>query len=124
MPSEFAISVGGGGSALTAGPTVKSAVAVMPAISVRGGDPLAVIFPLPVEHLVAALGIEVMQFVDQHGDVTQSFPTQRQLDAYRGAPPIFTSLPAATRAAPLPGQTDVASVGGGSALKRDSGNRV
>jgi hypothetical protein len=95
MPSELAISVGGGGSTLAAGPTLKSAVAAMPAISVRGGDPRAMVFPLPVEHLVAALGIEVMQFVDHHGDVTQSFPTQRQLDAYRDAPPIFTTVPAA-----------------------------
>jgi len=48
-------------------------------------------FPSPVEHFNAALGIEVMQFAGQDGAAGQTFPSQRQLDAYRDAQPAPSS---------------------------------
>jgi hypothetical protein len=81
MPTDLSIStVTASQPSLTARP----ASAAAPQAASQAAEAPA--FPQPVGHLDAALGIEVMQFVDQSGGVTQSFPSPRQLEAYRDAP--------------------------------------
>ena len=60
----------------TSAPTPASTPAPAPGTSGNG-------FPNPTFQLDAALGIVVIQFHDAAGAVTNSIPSQRQLDAYR-----------------------------------------
>jgi len=77
MPDDLAISAAHSAPALATNPKpVATAVKDDPS----SDNPAP--FPNPVSHLDAALGIEVMQFVDNAGGITQSFPTQRQLASY------------------------------------------
>jgi hypothetical protein len=52
--------------------------------------------PHPVNpdfHLDLALNIVVLQFFDSKGDVTQSIPSQKQLDAYRAEGDVTPAHP-------------------------------
>jgi len=95
MPNDLSISAAGGAASFA---TTPAPLANTP--SVGSSTSSAAPFPSPVEHLNAAMGIEVMQFVAQNGAVTQSFPSQRQIDAYRDAaqtpsPPASNPVPTA-----------------------------
>ena len=81
MPNDLSI-----GATNQAAPYIAAAKAAATAVTENSNSSTAVKFPSPVEHLDAALGIEVLQFVGQNGAVTQSFPSQRQLDAYQTSP--------------------------------------
>ncbi len=92
MPDDLAISAADNSGPLANLPKATVARAPAPEISASTTAASAATttaaaqkgpFPSPVYHLDATLGIEVMQFVDQSGGITQSFPSQRQLDAYR-----------------------------------------
>ncbi|HEY0908803.1 MAG TPA: hypothetical protein VGD75_01060 [Bradyrhizobium sp.] len=75
-----------------------SPVAVAAKISAQGA-PAGV--PTPTLRLDPALGLVVIEFVSDAGAVTSSFPTQRQLDAYRAGtahPP--GERPAAIKSSP------------------------
>ena len=87
MAADLFINPSAGETTLAAATRVRAPAAELPPVSVGGGAALAP-FPLPVDHLDPSLGIEVMQFVGDGGQVTQSFPTQKQLDAYRIQPPV------------------------------------
>ena len=95
MPNDLSISAAGGAASFA---TTPAPLANTPSVSSSTSS--AAPFPSPVEHLNAAMGIEVMQFVAQNGAVTQSFPSQRQIDAYRDAaqtpsPPASNPVPTA-----------------------------
>ena len=96
MPNDLSISAAGGAASFA---TTPAPLANTPSVSSSTSSSAAP-FPSPVEHLNAAMGIEVMQFVAQNGAVTQSFPSQRQIDAYRDAaqtpsPPASNPVPTA-----------------------------
>jgi len=82
------LAIGATGQAASFASEPKSAGPTASATPSTGAQPQ---FPSPVEHLNAALGIEVLQFAGQDGTVGQSFPSQRQLDAYRDAGPTDAS---------------------------------
>ncbi len=67
------------GIAAVAAPGVAGAAATPAAAPNIGGR----LGPSPVSHLDPSLGLVVLEFLDMHGTVTSSIPTQKQLDAFR-----------------------------------------
>jgi hypothetical protein len=91
MPDDLAlsaISASSPPSPAQPSPTLALAPAAAPAAP-ASSDPGP--FPSPVDHLDPALGIEVLQYLNQSGGVAESFPSQRQLDAYRDPAPASGS---------------------------------
>jgi hypothetical protein len=72
------------------GVTVPAPAASAPSLTGASGPP-----PVnPGLHLDPALNIVVLQFYDSKGDVTQSIPSQKQLQAYQqdsGQPPTASA---------------------------------